>query len=238
MTKSVCIARDLFHAVRDEHLEPFFRNWGFKHSPRGVFVSRIGDALWRVAVDFVRDVPRDQGRIDVSLGVVYTSLANFLKNCPILADTIKMHGNNPLAVAADLAFLHPRENREVWIFASSSPAEVANTILDEMRTAGFDWFEKNGSLDQTIAAWEAKSSRRLWDTIFLSAAYWLRGDHDRAIKIVEKERDQYGPFEQKRALFHEVDTAAQVYEWLIQQPKSGSQIGADFGKMKPRRPKP
>ncbi len=189
---------------------------------------------------FVRDVPRDQGRVDTGVGVGYTSLAmRFSRRVRYSLTPSNCSRGKPTAIAAaaDLAFLHPRENREVWIYASSDPAGVANTILDELRTVGLDWFEQFGSLEQTIAAWEAKKCRHIRDTLYLAAAYWLRGDPDRAVALVERERDQYGPFEQKRALFHEVERAAQFRDWLIQQPKSGTVSGEGARNTKPRRGK-
>jgi hypothetical protein len=136
---------------------------------------------------------------------------------------------------ADVAQLHPREYRPIWIFASSDPAEVANAILDELRTVGFDWLEKYGALDKTIAAWEAERSRHLFETMYLAAAYWLRGEHDRALALIEYERDKYGPVETKRRMYHEVESAAQFYDWLLQQPRSAPEASAREKKRSPRR---
>jgi hypothetical protein len=236
MTKPVCIARDLFHVVRDSYLEPFLGNWGFKHSRKDAFFRIEGDTVWYVYIDFNRDVPRDQGRIDVIVGVGYHSLDRFLKSFPGLAERIANCRGKPTTMGADLALLHPRENREFWIYASSDPAEVANLILDELRTVGFDWLEKYGALDKTIAAWEDGRSRLLTDTMYLAAAYWLRGEHERALKLIEYERDQYGPAETKRTMYHEVESADQFYDWLIQQPKSDPAGNVETGKKrKPRK---
>jgi hypothetical protein len=217
-------------------VENFLRNWGFKHSRKDEFFRIDGDTVWRVYIDFNRDVPRDQGRIDVVVGVGYHSLDRFLKTCPFVSHPIAMRRGKPSHMGAYLAVLHPRESREFWIFASSDPAEVANVILDELRTVGFDWLEKYGALDKTIAAWEDGRSRHLFDTMYLAAAYWLRGEHDRALKLIEYERDKYGPFEKKRAMYHEVETAAQFYDWLIQQPKSAPAGNVESSKKgKPRK---
>ena len=236
MTKPVCIARDLFHVVRDKYIDPFLGNWGFKHLRKDAFFRIEGNTVWFVIIDFVRDVPPDQGRIDVTVGVGYHSLDRFLKSFPGLAERIANCRGKPQTMQADVAQLHPRECREIWIFASSDPAEVANLILDEMRTVGFDWLEKYGALEKTIAAWEGERSRHLFDTMYLAAAYWLRGEHERALKLIEYERDKYGPVEKKRTLFHEVETAAQFYDWLMQQPKSAPVGNVESGnKRKPRK---
>ncbi|MBS0266469.1 MAG: hypothetical protein JSS02_31345 [Planctomycetes bacterium] len=219
MNNPICIARDLFEIVRDEHLAPFLKSLGFEYVRKNIFVRSDGDTIWQVATDFVRDTPRDQGRIDINLGIANQSLGQFLKSCPVMATVIKAYRSKPIVMAAMLSLLRPREYREIWIYGNSDPAVVAKMILEDLEFVGIDWFERHGTIEKIMVTWQAKRSRHLWDSFYLAAALWLRGDEKQAMKIVEDARDYYGPFEKKRAIFPDVDEAAQFYDWLIQQPR-------------------
>lgn len=66
-------------------------------------------------------------------------------------------------------------------------------IVEEIRRYALPFFEKYGTLDKCVIAWESEIVYNLGTSVdfYLPAAYWLRGERERALGYVRDKIKHY-----------------------------------------------
>jgi hypothetical protein len=181
----------IYRRIIAEFVTPCLVRAGFKRASKDRFFLREGDALWRVVCGLRPEPGRDEGWLDVTVCIGFCSLAEFLCACPLvrIRDPEK-----PCAMATNLGHLMPIRNFYEWrLLPDTNEITIGREIVEAINTYGLHYFEKYGTLDKALAAWEKGVNYNLGSRVdyYVAAVYWLRGDRGRAIEFIHHRITHY-----------------------------------------------
>jgi hypothetical protein len=159
-----------------------------------------GDCLWHLYCAFRMEKNRDEGWIDVTVSVGFRSLDEFLQKCPELGG---IDPKQPCAMATDTGGLRggPPYQAVQWrILRDTNPDTIGPEVVEEIRNYALRYFQEFGSLEKCLDAWEHRifyNTDAFHGDAYLAAAYWLKGEKDRALNHVRKRLDDRREFYRK-----------------------------------------
>jgi hypothetical protein len=166
---------------------------GFRKVKHYWFVQWQGDSFRRVAVGFRTVSGRDEGWIEVTVGIGFRSLDTLLSKCRL--DMELFNPDSPCAIATLTERLRggpPYQTVQWRILPDVNANAVGPEVVNEVKEWALPFLDQHSSLEYTMAAWEAGQYyvTRFQRDVYLAAAYWLRGEEERAVKVI-KEGIQY-----------------------------------------------
>ncbi len=177
------MVRAKYKKIVTDYAAPLLLNAGFQGVGKEWFFRWVGDAYWRFAFYLTRIPGLKLGTMVVAVGVGFKSLAEFMKDFPLVKPDI----GKPCAMATDLGHLRPPYQYHEWrLVPETDEDQVGREIADDIKAYGFDFFEKYGTLEKTVAAWEAGVYYNSAFKFYLPAAYWMRGERERALAYVRE----------------------------------------------------
>lgn len=238
MSHSFSSSRQLYQTVLTDFLEPRLAEEGFKRFADDWFYRWTGDLLSRVSADFRRDGQEDRGVLDVSVGVGFKSLGNFLRPCLALEG----HGaveKKPCMLASGLERLRPmREPNCWWIDPETVAEELATELLGDIDSLALPYFEKFGTVERVVQEWERirrNEGLLTGEGLYLAGAHWFFGDQERAMDVLKELEERFKVRLQQgrsQASAFELGNLKIFREWLIEQP-SGPLTGATHTRSRP-----
>jgi len=107
-------------------------------------------------------------------------------------------------MATDLGHLMPIHNLYEWrILPDTDETATGHEIVEAIELYGLRYFKDYGTLDKALAAWENGINYNLGSRsdYYIAAAYWLRGDRERAIEFIRLRIAHYNDlYESQRRL--------------------------------------
>ncbi len=201
MSRSRAISKKIYNRVLEDFVRPFVLGAGFDATnEKDGFQHWQGDCLWHLYCDFRMEKDRDEGWIELTVSIGFRSLDRFLQKYPELG---RINPKQPCAMAAGTGRLRggPPYQAVQWrILPDTDPDAIGPEVVEEIKNWALPYFERYGSLDKALTAWEAGI---FFNTPFpagdcyMAAAYWLKGDRDRALNHIRKRLEDWREFYRK-----------------------------------------
>lgn len=177
----------IYDRIVSDYIATPLSRMGFQRARPDFFIRWKGDCLQRVASLLTTNRATAEGKILVTVCVGYRSLEAFLHKCSFsTADRVQQ----PCAMATDLGHLHaPYQYQEWRILPHTDPIVMGVEIGKELKEFGVPFLERFSTLDEALKAWEAGVRYNLGAraVFYVAAAYWLRGDRNRARQVVSEQ---------------------------------------------------
>lgn len=184
------ISQEKYRVLMDEHVRPALVGLGFSARGKDVLCKWDEDCLWRIGNTTRKVRSVDHMTFAVFLCVGFRSLALFLEDFKGLA---LVNPRMPCAMATDLGHLFPPFRYHEWkVWPNSDASALASEILSKLEEPGLPYLERYGDLDRSIEAWEAGVTYNLGEAVdfYLPAAYWVKGDREKAMRHAEKRMEE------------------------------------------------
>jgi len=177
----------IFNHVVEDYVAPALLALGFKRSKFSIFYQWHGDCLWDIWC-YYRDVRgADEGYLQTSVCVGFKSIHAFLSGCPeVPMDT---DTKRPCTMGADIGYLRPPYNTDyVHLTPDVDGDKLGVFLLGDIRNNALPYFEKFGTLEKAVEAWEkGVCYNAIQARVYLLAAvYFLRGETARALEVTEE----------------------------------------------------
>src|SRR6266852_5982755 len=190
MSRSQAVSKQIFNQILEDYVHPYALELGFTRGKKaGWYVRWEGDCLWDLTCAFRMEKNRDEGWVFVSMCVGFRSLDEFLQRYPELGG---INPNEPCAMGTDTSHLRggpPYQSIQWRILPGSDADDIGPEVIHEIKNYALPYFDRFGSLDKCVAAWEAGifyNAGVPHGDCHLAAAYWLRGDRERALNHIRK----------------------------------------------------
>jgi hypothetical protein len=177
------MVKNKYHKIVSDYVTPILIKADFEMVDTEWFYRWVGDAYWRVACDLTRKPGLKLGTMGITVGVGFRSLAELLKGFSL----VKPDVNKPCAMATDLGHLRPPYQYHEWIILPETDEnKIGQEIAEAIKDYGLAFFEKYGTLEKAVTAWEAGIHFNSAFKFYLPAVYWMRGERERALNIVRE----------------------------------------------------